>query len=483
MARAEAAMRTYLRDVIGIADPMERREAIQSEGLNVITDFAEFDKEDIETLCASVRKPGGSIANPNAGIAGQPAVIPNPGHAIPAICEKRLILAAFTAKIYRSIGRVINQNSMNRERLKQFEAHRLLIEEHDDPEKLPVVSKTMGIVKAMDMVPSHLRERLGITKVALSYIIRPEAVPGPIPEQEDSAAKPNSATAEGYETIMDELIEFTPHVGLSYAEDNARVFQIVQDMVAGTSFEASIKSHQRSRNGRDAYLSLCMHNMGSSKWDKIIEDAESYVMKREWNGRNQRFTLRAHIAKHREAHNDMMRATQHVEFELPNEHTRVGRLIKSITTKEPAIVSAITHIQGSPTQRDNFELAAEFLLLTAPNVSNTSNHRINSVKTKGKGKGNHKVGPNTGVELRYYTKAEYRKLNKNERKELAQLRKAAKDDSQERGADATNATVSALKQQVSELEERLIAVTKTNELKERKRESNPLSNPLNQRSS
>ena len=102
-----------------------------------------------------MRKPGGSIANPNAAGAGQPATIPNPGHSIPAICEKRMILAAFTAKIYQSIGRNIDQHTMNRARLKKFEAHQLLIEEHNDPEKLPVVSKTMGIVKAMDLVPSH----------------------------------------------------------------------------------------------------------------------------------------------------------------------------------------------------------------------------------------------------------------------------------------------------------------------------------------
>ena len=98
----------------------------------------------------------------------------------------------------------------------------------------------------------------------------------------------------------------------------------------------------------------------------------------------------------------------------------MGRLIKSITTKEPAIVSAITHIQGSQTQRNDFETAAEFLLLTAPNANSTSNHRVNAVKTKEKG--NHKVRPKTGVKLRYYTKAEYGKLNHKERKELAQLR-------------------------------------------------------------
>jgi hypothetical protein len=53
-----AAMRTYLRDVIGIIDPVERRQAVQDEGLAVLSDFVEFDKDGIETLCASVRKPG-----------------------------------------------------------------------------------------------------------------------------------------------------------------------------------------------------------------------------------------------------------------------------------------------------------------------------------------------------------------------------------------------------------------------------------------
>ena len=74
----EESMRTYLRDVIGITDPIERRQAIQDEGLTTITDFAEFEQSDIETLCSSVRKPGGTVANPNAAAANAPATIPNP---------------------------------------------------------------------------------------------------------------------------------------------------------------------------------------------------------------------------------------------------------------------------------------------------------------------------------------------------------------------------------------------------------------------
>ena len=286
MAAIAASMRTYLRDVIGIADPVERREAIRQEGLESIQDFAEFEKEDIETLCASIRKPGGTIPNPNAAAPGAPDNIPNPGFAIPAICEKRLISAAYTARIYSMIGRGIDNNSMNRARLKKFDAHKKLIDEHQDPEKLPQVTKTFGIIKAMDLVPGHLRERLGLEKVALSYIIRKEVTPPPLENLVNTAENPNSATGPSYESIMEELIVHAPHAGVAYKEDNAKVFQILQDMVAGTSFESSIKSHQRARDGRAAYLALLKHNLGSSKWDKILEDAEAYVMKREWNGRN-----------------------------------------------------------------------------------------------------------------------------------------------------------------------------------------------------
>ena len=84
-------------------------------------------------------------------------------------------------------------------------------------------------------------------------------------------------------------------------------------MVQGTSFESSSKAFQKNRDGRGVYLALCQHNLGSSKWDKIIDEAETYVMRREWNVKNIRFTLRSHISKHCEAHNEMMHTAQFVE--------------------------------------------------------------------------------------------------------------------------------------------------------------------------
>ena len=112
-AAQQGAIRTYLRDVISIGDPVARHQVIQDEGLNLITDFTKFNKEDIETLCSSIRKPGGTIPNPNTAAPGAPAMILNPGFSIPAICKKRFVSAAHTARIYEMIGRTIDPANMN----------------------------------------------------------------------------------------------------------------------------------------------------------------------------------------------------------------------------------------------------------------------------------------------------------------------------------------------------------------------------------
>ena len=60
-------------------------------------------------------------------------------------------------------------------------------------------------------------------------MIRDDVVPPVLqPLQNDSCI------GDGYDSLTDELIERTPHNGSEYAEDNAKVFQIIQDMVQGT---------------------------------------------------------------------------------------------------------------------------------------------------------------------------------------------------------------------------------------------------------
>ena len=80
---------------------------------------------------------------------------------------------------------------------------------------------------------------------------------------------------------MYKLIAFTPHEVDIYSEENAKLLYILKYMVSGTSYEFSINSYQQNRDRQSAYLDLWEQNIGSSKWDKILEDAEAYVNKRD----------------------------------------------------------------------------------------------------------------------------------------------------------------------------------------------------------
>ena len=66
---AEAATRTFLRDVIGLGNNEEgtqKANAIIAEGLDDLADLYKLAKDEgVKTLCTNVRKPLGTVPDPN----------------------------------------------------------------------------------------------------------------------------------------------------------------------------------------------------------------------------------------------------------------------------------------------------------------------------------------------------------------------------------------------------------------------------------
>ena len=129
---------------------------------------------------------------------------------------------------------------------------------------------------------------------------------------------------------------------------------------------------------------------------------------------------------HRDAHGDLSRASDHMPYVPPNEHTRVSRLLKSIQTGDQRVIAAITHILGNPPLRDNFEAAADFLNLAAPPKKPTAaSQTISAVDQED----DTVILPNkgtTGVELRYHGQDEYPNLTAPQKNELRQWRESQK---------------------------------------------------------
>ena len=410
------AIRTYLKEVIGLGANdagTARANAMITEGLDCFDVLPDFTTEDIKALCYSIRKPGGQIEDP----ADVNALINNPGTSIPAIAESRLMTCVYGAAIYTRIERPCDAVSLSKTRLTEFKNHKEAVDNHDKPEPLQTISKTFGIMKLLEQFPTYLESKIGSGGVPLAYVIRQHATPVlPLPAL--AHGKPWSSE---HTSLLEELIAFAKHDGPTFQTDNATVYRLLQEVLAGTQHMSSIKPFQSKRNGRGAYEALTLHNLGNSKWEKVVQTAETWVSTRTWDGRNSRYTLKAHISKHREAHNDFLRAEQYIAYAIPNEPTRVQRLLRSIQCKDGTILSAKTTILADYGKRNDFELASDFLLLVAPvTISSRRNHNISSFQST---RGGRKSRDPT---VRYYAKSEWFKLSQDERTSITAKRKAQK---------------------------------------------------------
>lgn len=55
---------------------------VNDQGIDSLVELKVLKDNDVATLCKVIRRPGGTIVNPNADQDGQPAEIPNNGTAI-----------------------------------------------------------------------------------------------------------------------------------------------------------------------------------------------------------------------------------------------------------------------------------------------------------------------------------------------------------------------------------------------------------------
>ena len=70
-----------------------------------------------------------------------------------------------------------------------------------------------------------------------------------------------------------------------------------------------------------------MHHLSTAKLEKTVAFAENLLAERKWNGKNARYPLKTHIARHREAFNDLTRVGEQIDYVAPNEASRVRYLL------------------------------------------------------------------------------------------------------------------------------------------------------------
>ena len=436
MVLTAAQINAFFTDAAQMAIPAATFMQLQHEGIANVGDLSEFDRETFKQVVDNLRSPGGRIPNPDHG-APPGSTIPRPPFVFGAKSHRRLMAACDLVRFYEAIGRDPTAGNIRWDPIiKNFEQQWTALKdrkENDEPE-VPKITKSLPIIKWVEAFRDYCHRKVGARTIPRAYVIRSEeAVPAACPPLANN--KPHS-TEHG--SVEGDLITRASHTHPLYRDDNAGVYYDIETAVRGTQYAASIKPFQRTKDGRGAFQSLCGQHAGDDKWQAELKKADDLLHNRVWKGQGN-FPLERFVAQHRNAYITMQECAEHVPFQLPNAHTRVGYLLEGIKCSDADLLASIALVKnddGTNGKRSDFEATAAFIIPNCPVAKRKQQNKraygsISATDGDGEGTGNASVSATsgirsgigkTGVEFRFYKKKEYDQLSKEQKNELREYR-------------------------------------------------------------
>ena len=378
--------------------------------------------------------------------------------------QKRLTVASDLVRFYQTVGRDLTAANIQwNPVMSNFEIQWKALKDRkdeDDPD-VPKITKALPIIKWTEAFQDFLHRVIGARMIPLAYVIQIDPqVPGLAP-----TLAPNQPHSTEHGSVEDELIARASHTHALFRDDNSVVYYHLEEATRGTSYAASIKPFQKVRDGRGAWKALTSQYAGKDKWEAEIKCQEQLLQTRIWKGQSN-FSLENFISQHRNAYVSMQASAEHVQYQLPNEDSRVGFLLEAIQCSDPGLQAAMASIKtdnGTEGMRNNFEATAAHLLPYDPVAKKRS-----SGQKRGSAQFSSVMDPSptttkkptigkTGVHLHYYKTGEYRNLTNEQKEELKEWRannpNTFKAGSKKAKKEAPKKSKSSMKKQVASLVE------------------------------
>ena len=406
-----------------MAIPHDTRLQLIAEGITTVDDLTDFDEASLKLLSDNLRRPGGMVPDP-APNAQAGAMVPAQPFVFGAKSQLRLKGAMYLVKFYQTVGRPLTPaNIMWDPIIKTFMEHWNELKDRKDAEtpSVPKITKTLVIVKWTEAFNDFLHRVVGARHIPLAYVIRPtEDVPIAAP-----ALANNQPYSTEHGSVEAELIARASHAHALFRSDNKLVYHFLEEATRGTIYAPSLKPFQRAKNGRGAWNALISQYAGEDKWRAELKRQDDLLHNRRWKGQSN-FTLDRFISQHRNAFTSMTQCAEHVDFQLPNELTRVTYLLDAIEHGDAELQAAMALVRndtGPNGKMNDFEATAAFLLPKDPVSRKRSQAKRQFAEISAAETTQIKSGQgSTGVELRYHTQSEYKKLTNAQKVELSEYR-------------------------------------------------------------
>jgi hypothetical protein len=173
--------------------------------------------------------------------------------------------------------------------------------------------------RTLEKIKEYLASQYGVTGATLDYVVHPDIAVKP--EEEDPP--------ENYETVDQEMTARAPNTGRAFVNDRRKVWDIMSNICGKHSCFVYIKPALRTRNGRDAYMLLFDHFLGSKKFGNMASEVETKLTDTLYNGEKERFTWETYVRIHNEQHS-VLNVLKDYGYEGIDDSSKVRHLLKGI---------------------------------------------------------------------------------------------------------------------------------------------------------
>ena len=200
---------------------------LQSEGITLVSDLADFNKDSLQQLADNLRCPGGSVADPNP--AAQPgSTIPTPLFVFGAKSQRRIAVACNLLKYYITVGHDHTAANLQWNTvMKNFDTQWTALKEKkgDDSPETPKISKALPVIKWTEAFQDFLNRKIGNHNIPLAYIICDE----PNPPATAPPLAPGQPHSTEHGSVEVELIARASHTHTLFHNDNSDLYFLLEE--------------------------------------------------------------------------------------------------------------------------------------------------------------------------------------------------------------------------------------------------------------
>ena len=185
----------------------------------------------------------------------------------PLVCSmllvKKVKLAAHIVHYYTGNRQPLTKENMEYVFLKDYNDYLKLVNalKKDQDINLMKCQKDTVTLCWVEAALTFMNVYIGTWNSPLLYIVRDEAHPDP----QRPPLLADKYYPEEHNSIKGELIAYLSHTHSLYKEDNANVFELLEESLRGSSMDPNIQPYKRRKDGGKAWVALNQQHAGVDK--------------------------------------------------------------------------------------------------------------------------------------------------------------------------------------------------------------------------